>query len=156
MRWLALALAATTLAPGEPIPVYELNWTSFARIGRFDAGEMRTNTGVLDGRAVARLEPSPDSPAVMRLEFEGPDGRGGGYVGLAGPMAFEFPTRIAVGTPPAAPHLSGGTFEFTGERGRPRGFVVSYVEGFICRTEPKACGGVAMWERRFEGRAVRR
>ena len=156
MRWLALALAATTLAPGEPVPVYDLNWTSFARIGRFDAGEIRTDTGTLDGRAVARLEPSPDSPAVMRLEFEGPDGRGGGYVGLAGPMAFDFPTRIAVGTPAAAPHLSGGTFEFTGDRARPRGFVVSYVEGFICRTEPTACGGVAMWERRFEGRAVRR
>jgi hypothetical protein len=155
VRWLALAFAVT-LAPGESIPVYDLNWTSVARVGRFDGGEMRTNTGVLDGRAVARLQPSPDSAAVLRLEFEGPDGRGGGYVGLAGPMAFEFPTRIAVGTPPAVPHLSGGTFEFTGDRDRPRGFVVSYVEGFICRTEPKACGGIAMWERRFEGRAVRR
>lgn len=155
MRWLALAFAVT-LAHGEPITVYDLDWTSVARVGRFDAGEMRTNTGVLDGRAVARLRPSPDSAAVLRLEFAGPDGRGGGYVGLAGPMAFEFPTRIAVGTPPAAPHLSGGTFEFTGDRDRPRGFVVSYVEGFICRTEPQACGGIAMWERRFEGRAVRR
>lgn len=155
MRWLALAFAVT-LAPGEPIPVYDLNWTSFARVGRFDAGEVRTDTGVLDGRALARLQPSPDSAAVLRLEFEGADGRGGGYVGLAGPMAFEFPTRIAVGTPPAVPHLSGGTFEFTGERDRPRGFVVSYVEGFICRTGPESCGGIAMWERRFEGRAVRR
>lgn len=155
MRWLAFAVVLT-LAPGEPVLVYDLNWTSFARVGRFDAGEMRTNTGVLDGRAVARLQPSPDSAAVLRLEFEGPDGRGSGYVGLAGPMAFEFPTGIVVGTPPAVPHLSGGTFEFTGDRDRPRGFVVSYVEGFICRTEPQACGGVAMWERRFEGRATRR
>lgn len=155
MRWLALAFAVT-LAPGEAVPVYDLNWTSFARVGRFDTGEIRTNTGVLDGRAVARLEPSPDSAAVLRLEFEGPGGRGGGYVGLAGPMAFEFPTPLVVGTPPASPHLSGGTFEFTGARDRPRGFVVSYIEGFICRTEAKACGGIAMWERRFEGRATRR
>jgi hypothetical protein len=155
MRWLALAVAVA-LAPAGAAPVYDLRWTSFARIGHFEEGEVRTTSGQLDGRAVASLSPARESPAVLRLEFEGPEGRGGGFVGLAGPMAFEFPTGIAVGTPPAVPHLSGGTFEFVGDRAHPQGFVVSYIEGFICRAQPRACGGVVMWERRFEGRATRR
>jgi hypothetical protein len=54
------------------------------------------------------------------------------------------------------PHLSGGTFEFSGDPERPESFTVSFVEGFICRSTPAVCDGVAMWERRFEGRGRRR
>ena len=35
-------------------------------------------------------------------------------------------------------------------------FTVTYVEGFICRSTPAVCEGVAMWERRFEATARRR
>ena len=53
------------------------------------------------------------------------------------------------------PHLSGGAFDFKGDPERPDAFTVSYVEGFICRATPPVCSGVAMWERRFDGRATR-
>jgi hypothetical protein len=148
---LAVVLAVTPTATG----VFDLEWTSFARAARWNGEEVITTDGQLSGHAVARLMPTATS-SILRFTFSGESGAGGGLIGPSGPTAFDFPTAVTVGTPPAPPHLSGGTFEVRGDPGRPEGFVVSYVEGFICRATPKACGGVTMWERRFEGRASRR
>jgi hypothetical protein len=77
-------------------------------------------------------------------------------IGPAGPTGFTFPSPLPIKGPPPLPHLSGGAFEFEGDRDVPESFTVSYVEGFICRSTPRLCDGIAMWERRFEGRARRR
>ena len=147
------AATSTTVmpAPGD----FELEWTSFARVARWEGEQVVTAGGEMSGRGVARLV-ATNTRSVVRLVYTGKDGTGSGLIGPNGPMAFEFPTAVTVGTPPAVPHLSGGTFEVSGDPRRPDGFVVSYVEGFICRATPAACGGVSMWERRFEGRARKR
>jgi hypothetical protein len=110
--------------------------------------------GERSGQAVARLVRV--GPTVLRLEFTGADGSGRGLIGPAGPTSFTFPSPLAIAGPPALPHLSGGAFEFDGDRERPEAFTVSYVEGFICRSTPPVCDAVAMWARRFEGCGRRR
>jgi hypothetical protein len=147
----ALAVAPAAAGPG----VFDLEWTSFARAGRWEGAEVVTTGGELSGRATARLAPT-GTPSLIRLVFSGESGHGDGLIGPNGPTSFTFPTAVPVGTPPAPPHLTGGTFEVRGDPKRPEGFVVSFVEGFICRATPRACGGVSMWERRFDGRARRR
>ena len=150
-----LVAVALAMAPAALTGVYDLEWTSFARTAHWQGEQVVTSGGEMAGRGVARLV-ATDTPTVVRLTFTGESGMGSGLIGPDGPMAFEFPTTVRVGAPPAVPHLSGGTFEPQGDPRRFDGFVVSYVEGFICRATPVSCGGVSMWERRFEGRARRR
>ncbi|MGH2358135.1 MAG: hypothetical protein ACRDGJ_09005 [Candidatus Limnocylindria bacterium] len=145
---LVVVAAGPVAAPAE----YDLDWKAFARLVRADEAE--AGSGEIAGRAVARLVRV--SPGIRRLEFRGPDGEGGGLIGPDGPVDFRFPVPVDVGFPPAVPHLSGGSFEVSGDPERPDGFLVFYVEGFICRATPRTCGGVSMWERRFEGRGTRR
>jgi hypothetical protein len=148
---LTLVTAAAVAAPTE----YELTWTVFARRADWRDHESRpVEAGEQSGRAVPRLVRV--GPSVMRLEWQGPDGSGRGLIGPAGPVDFHFPSPLPINGPPPLPHMSGGTFEFSGDRERPETFTISYVEGFICRSTPTVCEGVAMWERRFEGRARRR
>jgi hypothetical protein len=147
----ALTFLANSVAPGQ----YDLAWTAFARQATWQGYERRpVATAEQSGHAVARLVRI--GPSVMRLEWGGPDGAGRGLIGPAGPTRFTFPSPLLITGPPPLPHLSGGTFEFAGDRDRPESFTVTYVEGFICRSQPGGCHGVAMWERRFEGRARRR
>jgi hypothetical protein len=154
--WLLAAAALTLLAkPVAAQPQYDLTWTVFARKATWEDHESRpVAAGERKGQAVARL--TRIGPAVMRLEWTGPEGSGRGLIGPAGPTSFRFPSPLPIDGPPPLPHLSGGTFEFAGNPDRPDAFTVTYVEGFICRSTPTVCGGVAMWERRFEGRARRR
>jgi hypothetical protein len=153
-----LVAAGLTLVLGNPAaapPEYEMTWTAFGRqSGYRDHDAQPVAAGERSGRAVARLRRV--SPGVLRLEWQGPEGGGRGLIGPAGPTAFEFPSPLPVAGPPAMPHLSGGSFEYSGDPERPDTFTVAYVEGFICRSTPAVCGGVAMWERRFEGRGRRR
>jgi hypothetical protein len=143
--------AATSAAPAD----YELTWMAFARqSGWRDSEPQPVAAGERSGHAVARL--IRISPTVFRLEWEGPEGEGRGLIGPAGPSGFEFPSPLPIAGPPAMPHLSGGTFEYSGDPQHPDTFTVSYIEGFICRSTPTVCAGVAMWERRFEGRGRRR
>jgi hypothetical protein len=148
---LTLAVATAVAAPAE----YELTWTAFARqtVWR-DEETQPVAAGERSGQAVARLVRV--SPGVLRLEWRSPDGDGRGLIGPAGPTSFTFPSPLPIAGPPALPHLSGGAFEFSGDPERPDTFTVSFVEGFICRSTPAVCAGVAMWERRFEGRGRRR
>jgi hypothetical protein len=154
--WLVAAALMLTLAnAGAAPPEYELTWTVFARQSGWREHAARpVEAGERSGRAVARLVRV--SPSVLRLEWQGPDGAGRGLIGPAGPTDFKFPSPLPIAGPPAMPHLSGGDFEFSGDPGQPDSFRVSYVEGFICRSTPAVCDGVAMWERRFEGRGRRR
>jgi hypothetical protein len=145
------AAAAAVAAPAE----YELTWTSFARQAAWrDQEAQPVEAGERTGQALARLVRV--SPGILRLEWRSPDGNGRGLIGPAGPTDFHFPSPLPIAGPPALPHLSGGAFEFSGDPERPDTFTVSYVEGFICRSTPAVCAGVAMWERRFEGRGRRR
>ena len=154
--WLvALALTLGAAAPETPTSEYDFVWTSFAREVRWQSGESQpVAAGERSGRALARL--TRMRPGVMRLEWQGEGGDGSGLIGPAGPTSFTFPSPIVIGGPPPVPHLSGGAFDFSGDPERPETFTVSYVEGFICRATPPVCAGVAMWERRFDGRATRR
>ena len=157
MRVWLLAAALTFLAkPAVAPPEYNLTWTVFARQAGWeeDRNPRPVAAGERSGQAVARLVRV--GPTVFRLEFTGADGSGRGFIGPAGPTSFVFPSPLPIAGPPALPHLSGGAFEFDGDRERPEAFTVSYVEGFICRSTPAVCDGVAMWERRFEGRGRRR
>jgi hypothetical protein len=148
---LAATLAAAAAVAGE----YELTWTSFARQAAWrDQDAQPVAAGEQSGQADARLVRV--SPGVWRLEWRSADGEGRGLIGPAGPSDFHFPSPLPIAGPPALPHLSGGTFEFSGDPEHPDSFTVSYVEGFICRSTPAVCAGVAMWERRFEGRGRRR
>jgi hypothetical protein len=155
---LVVAVGMTVVTSATVLPArgdFEMEWTSFARAARWEGEQIVTTGGELSGHGVARLV-ATDTRSVVRLVFSGEEGAGSGLIGPNGPMAFEFPTAVAVGVPPPVPHLSGGTFEVSGDPRRPEGFAVSYVEGFICRATPAACGGVSMWERRFEARARRK
>jgi hypothetical protein len=156
MRVWLLAAALTLLArPAAGRREYDLGWTAFARQATWEGPDLRpVAAGERSGHAVARLVRV--GPSVMRLEWKGPDGSGRGVIGPAGPTGFTFPSPLPIKGPPPLPHLSGGAFEFEGDRDVPESFTVSYVEGFICRSTPRLCDGVAMWERRFEGRARRR
>src|SRR5215475_7755560 len=152
--WL-LAVALAGAPPASPASDYDLVWTVFAREVRWQQGESQpAAAGERSGHARARL--SRVRPGVLRLEWRGEDGDGSGLIGPAGPTSFTFPSPLVIAGPPALPHLSAGSFDFSGERERPDSFTVSYVEGFICRATPPVCAGVAMWERRFEARATRR
>jgi len=150
--FVAVALA---MAPALVTGVWDFEWTSFARTAHWQGDQVVTSDGERTGRGVARVV-ATETPTVLRLTFTSESGAGSGLIGPEGPMAFEFPTAVQVGSPPSVPHLTGGSLEPQGDPKRPNGFVVSYVEGFICRSTPAACGGVSMWERRFEGRARRR
>lgn len=155
--WVWLLAAALTLLAKTAVgpPQYDMTWTAFARAATWQDHEARpVAAGERTGQAVATLVRV--SPSVLRLEWRGPDGSGHGLIGPAGPTSFTFPSPLSITGPPPMPHLSGGTFEFDGDRERPRSFTVSYVEGFICRSTPAVCHGVAMWERRFEGRGRQR
>jgi hypothetical protein len=154
--WLLVAVLAASVATSTAgPPEYEMTWMAFARqSGWRDSETQPIAAGERSGRAVARLVPV--SPTVLRLEWQGPDGAGRALIGPAGPTDFQFPSPLPIAGPPAMPHLSGGTFEYTGNPQQPDSFTVSYVEGFICRSTPAVCDGVAMWERRFEGRGRRR
>jgi len=145
-------LVAAALSLGLTAPEYDLAWTSFARQAGWQGHDPRpVAAGERSGKAVARLVRV--SPTVLRLEWQGPDGNGRGFIGPAGPVDFRFPSALSISGPPALPHLSGGSFEFTGNPERPETFTLSYVEGFICRSTPEVCDGVAMWERRLEASA---
>jgi hypothetical protein len=154
--WLVAAALTLGLAEVAAFPFeYELTWTAFARqAGWRDQETQPVAAGERSGRAVARLVRV--KPGVLRLEWHGPDGEGRGLIGPTGPTDFRFPSPLPITGPPALPSLSGGTFEYSGDPDRPDSFSVSYVEGFICRSTPAVCDGVAMWERRFEGRGRRR
>jgi hypothetical protein len=154
--WLvAAALVLTATAAEAAVVEYDLIWTTFARETRWAGEEKRpVAAGERSGRALARL--TRLRPGVLRLEWWGEGGDGSGLIGPAGPTSFTFPSPIVIAGPPPLPHLTGGVFEFSGEPERPETFTVSYVEGFICRETPAGCAGVAMWERRFDGRATRR
>src|SRR5438309_1595839 len=154
--WLvAVALTLGAATPEPPGSDYDLVWTAFAREVRWQTGESQpVAAGERSGRARARLIRT--RPGVLRLEWRGEGGDGSGLIGPAGPTSFTFPSPLVIAGPPPLPHLSGGAFEFSGEPERPETFTVSYVEGFICRETPAGCSGVAMWERRFDGRATRR
>jgi hypothetical protein len=156
MRVWFLAAALTLLAkPAAGPPEYDLTWTAFARQAAWEEREARpVAAGERSGHAVARLRRV--GPDVLRLEWKGPDGDGRGLIGPGGLIRFTFPSPLPIAGPPAMPHLSGGVFEFDGDPERPATFRISYVEGFICRSTPTVCDGVAMWERRFEGRGWRR
>jgi hypothetical protein len=153
--WLAAAVLTLSFAsPGAPVE-YDLTWTAFARQASWQDDDARpVAAGERSGVGVARLERV--GPRVLRLEWQGPDGGGRGLIGPAGPVDFQFPSPLVISGPPPLPHLSGGAFEFSGDPERPDTFTVSYVEGFICRSTPTVCDGVAMWERRFEATARRR
>ena len=148
---LALGPVASATAPLE----YDLTWTAFARQAGWEGQDTRpVAAGERSGTAIARL--ARVGPTVLRLEWQGPEGNGRGLIGPAGPVDFHFPSPLPITGPPALPHLSGGTFEVTGDPEQPETFTVSYVEGFICRATPAVCDGVAMWERRLEASARRR
>jgi hypothetical protein len=152
-----LALATSARFTGStPAPLeYELTWTAFARQSSWRDHDIQpVAAGERSGRASARLVRV--SPGVLRLEWHGPEGGGQGLIGPAGPTNVQFPSPLPITGPPAMPHLSGGTFEYSGDPERPDAFTISYVEGFICRSTPAVCDGVAMWERRFEARGRRR
>ena len=152
--WL-VAVALAGAAPAAPASDYDFVWTVFAREVRWEHGDQQlVAAGERSGHARARL--SRVRPGVLRLEWRGEGGDGSGLIGPAGPTSFTFPSPLVIAGPPALPHLSGGAFDWSGERERPDSFTVSYVEGFICRAAPAVCAGVAMWERRFEARATRR
>jgi hypothetical protein len=152
---LAVALALAPAAFAQDTLEYDLSWTVFARqAGWQDQDARPVAAGERSGTGVARLVRV--GPGVLRLEWQGPDGAGRGLIGPAGPTDFQFPSPLPIAGPPALPHLSGGTFEFSGDPERPETFRVSYVEGFICRSTPAVCDGIAMWERRFEASARRR
>jgi hypothetical protein len=156
MRVGLLAAALTLLAKGAAAPPeYDLTWTAFARQAVWEEREAKpVAAGQRSGQAVARLRRV--GPRTLRLEWTGPEGSGRGLIGPTGPTRFTFPSPLPITGPPALPHLSGGDFEFDGDPEHPETFKVSYVEGFICRSPPRGCDGVAMWERRFEGRGRRR
>jgi hypothetical protein len=154
--WLvAAALSLGLAAPANTLVEYDLTWTVFARQTAWQDQDARpVAAGERSGSGVARLVRI--GPTVLRLEWQGPDGGGRGLIGPAGPTDFHFPSPLPITGPPALPHLSGGAFEFSGDPDHPDTFRVSYVEGFICRSTPAVCDGVAMWERRFEASARRR
>jgi hypothetical protein len=154
--WLvAAALSLSAVAPAAPPLEYDLTWTAFARQAGWQDHDARpVAAGERSGTGVARLVRV--GPTVLRLEWQGPEGNGRGLIGPAGPVDFQFPSPLPITGPPALPQLSGGAFEFSGDPERPETFTVSYVEGFICRSTPTVCDGVAMWERRFEASARRR
>jgi len=153
--WLvAVALTLGAATPETPGSDYDLVWTAFAREVRWKTGESQpVAAGERSGRARARL--TRTRPGVLRLEWQGEGGDGPGLIRPAGPTSFTFPSPLVIAGPPPVPHLSGGAFDFKGDPERPDAFTVSYVEGFICRATPPVCSGVAMWERRFDGRATR-
>jgi hypothetical protein len=152
----AAALWVGLAAPAGPSPLqYDLAWTVFARQGGWQGPDpVPILAGERSGTGVARL--LRVSPTVLRLEWQGADGDGRGLIGPTGPTSFEFPSPLPPAGPPPLPHLSGGEYQFTGDRDRPATFTVVYVEGFICRSTPTACDGVSMWERRLEATARRR
>ena len=153
--WLLVAALTLVANPSVGQEDYDLAWTTFARQATWEGYELRpVAAGERSGHAVARLVRV--GPSVMRLEWRGPGATGRGLIGPAGLTRFIFPSPLPIVGPPPLPHLSGGTFEFAGDREHPQSFSISYVEGFICRAPPRGCDGVAMWERRFEGRARRR
>jgi hypothetical protein len=156
MRVWLLAVALSLLAkPAVAPPEYDLTWTAFARQAAWSEEEPRpVVAGERSGHAVAKLVRV--GPKVRRLEWNSPDGSGRGLIGPSGPTRFTFPSPLPIAGPPALPQLSGGAFEFDGDPERPESFTIRYVEGFICRSAPDGCDGVAMWERRFEGRGKRR
>jgi hypothetical protein len=155
--FLAVAFSLGAAAPAVPASDfdYDLVWTVFAREVRWQQGDSQpVAAGERSGHARARLQRV--RPGVMRLEWRGEGGDGSGLIGPAGPTSFTFPSPLVLAGPPPLPHLSGGSFDFSGDPERPQTFTVSYVEGFICRATPPVCAGVAMWERRLEARATRR
>ena len=154
--WLTAAVLSLGLAAPVRAPVdYDLAWTASARQAGWRDEEARpVAAGERSGKGVAHLVRV--GATVFRLEWQGPDGSGGGLIGPAGPVDFHFPSPLPIAGPPALPHLSGGAFDFQGDPEQPETFTVTYVEGFICRSTPAVCEGVAMWERRFEATARRR
>ena len=151
--WLGVVLALG-LAPavhGEPL--YAVEWRSFSRAVRENAGDVATEAGEQRGRGTATLVALPSG--TLRFEFRGDDGSGSGLIGPEGPRDFTFPTAVAVGVPPPPKHLISGTFEPHGDRTEPDAFRVHYIEGFICHTAPDRCSYVIAWERQFTATAVR-
>jgi hypothetical protein len=112
-----------------------------------------TEAGEQRGRGTATLVTLPSG--MLRLDFRGEGGVGGGLIGPGGPRDFAFPTAVVVGVPPAPAHLKSGTFEPRGDPRQPDAFRLYYIEGFICHTAPDRCSYVITWERHFTATATR-
>jgi hypothetical protein len=97
-------------------------------------------------------EPLGDGRSYIR--FSGPEGGGEGVLGPTAPEWLVFPTAVAVGVPPPPPHLTSGTVHYVGDPARPELIEITFVEGFICRATPAACGGIASWSREFAATAT--
>src|SRR5947207_1102388 len=105
-----LLAVAVVVTPGARVgAVFDLAWTSFARVAPRQGEQVVTSGGELAGRGTGRFV-ATGTPSVLRLAFSRESGAGAGLIGPDGPMAFEFPTAVRVGIPPPVPHLSGGTF----------------------------------------------
>src|SRR5215470_6769560 len=125
---LAVALSAGATAPAAPAsePDYDFNWTASAREVRWQQGAAQpVAAGERSGRARARL--TRLRPGVLRLEWRGEGGDGSGLIGPAGPTSFTFPSPLVITGPPPLPHLSGGSWDVSGDPDRPEAFTVSYV-----------------------------
>ena len=144
------------LVPGCALAelVYEFEWKSYARLSRQVDEKAVSDEGELED--TGRLTMRRNALGHWKFSFRGPQGGGAGVVTAHGPERLVFPTALTVGTPPAPPHLRGGSFTFTGSARCPATLQLEYAEGFVCRTAAAGCRNVLRWERRLAGTATLR
>jgi hypothetical protein len=149
-----LAAAFLLVSQATPAAVfYDFEWRSTAMLSRFEAGDTVTSRGELGGKGRLRLTTLQDGR--LHFAFWSPEGSGEGDIVGDSLQSVRFPAPLDVGTPPAPPHLTSGTFRPVGDPRRPAAFEVAWAEGFICRTTPATCGNVTAWARELSGRATR-
>jgi len=146
----AFLLVAQTAPPGA---LYDFEWRSVAMLSRWQAGDTVTDRAALSGKGRLRLTRLGNDR--WHFAFWGPEGQGEGDIVGDRLQDVSFPVPLDVGTPPAPPHLTSGTFRADGDPRRPVGFELEWAEGFICRTSPATCGNVTSWSRELSGRARR-
>ncbi|MBI2202581.1 MAG: hypothetical protein HYU41_01830 [Candidatus Rokubacteria bacterium] len=152
LRFIVLAMAVLTPASAADL-VYDFEWEVAATVSRLDGGEVKTTDGRLTG--TGRLVLRDEGERILSFEWHGDEATGSGLIGPYGPEHVTFPTPSDIGFPPAPPYRGGGRYTFEGERERPTGFTITWVEAFYCRTAPAACDDITAWERSFAGRARR-